>query len=69
MTMLEQNIVWYEREHVLPGGNHRVLTYSPVYSGVDPTMEFRTMDGQFVRISGDVTLWAYLVPPGLNQQC
>jgi hypothetical protein len=36
--------------------NKRVLTFSPSYP-VGDTMRFRLMDGQFVKICKEVTLW------------
>jgi len=48
---------WVHRDTALPEKNQRVLVFSPMYSGVDPAMEYRIMDGQFVKISRDVEYW------------
>ena len=46
-----------------PAPNTRVLAYSPIYEGGDVNMLYRLMDSRFVRISTDVTEWAYIIPP------
>ena len=44
----------------------RVLTYSPAYlDSRDPTMLYRLMDAEFVRISTEVTHWCIPTPPSI----
>jgi len=50
-----------------PKTNRRVLTYSECYAG-KPELAFRIIDGQFVRICPEVTLYFYLQEPGRLQQ-
>ena len=48
---------WIRKDVGLPGEGLRVLTYSPMYKGVDNSMLYRMMDAAFVRISTDVKFW------------
>jgi len=45
-----------------PNRDRRVLTYSEVYKD-SPTLAFRILDGQFVRLCTEVTHYSYLIPP------
>lgn len=55
-------IEWIDKNNRMPNNDERVLTYSPAYDTDDP-MAFRIMDGQFVRISIEVTHWTQLSIP------
>lgn len=56
---------WVMRSDRLPPDGLRVLTYSPIYDvdGGDPTMAYRLMDSQFVRVCSEVEQW--MVPQAL----
>jgi hypothetical protein len=49
-------IPWHPRAEEAPK-TEKVLVFSPCYKAGDP-MRFRAMEGQFVEICKEVTLWA-----------
>lgn len=63
LKRIQDKILWVYKYHALPTGNKRVLTYSPVYEGVDETMVFRVVNAQFVKICTDIEYWTYLEKP------
>ncbi len=65
MEKLEQNIVWYHRDHYLPPDGRRILVMSPKYHHKDP-FKIRLIDSQFFSISSDAEWWAFIDFPKLK---
>ena len=66
VVMLETPMidVWYDSTEFLPPHGIRVLTYSADYKGVDNSMVFRLMGGEFVKISKEAGFWKIPSEPG-----
>jgi len=62
MRYTPNEVTFHKVDDGLPEPGHRVLCYSPGYeaSPQDNSLLWRVMDSQFVRISGEITYWAYL---------
>lgn len=53
---------WIKVSNYLPKEGQRVLTFSPNYPKENP-MRLRMMDGQFLRLCGEVTHWMLVGEP------
>ena len=62
---MKTELIWNEKAKTLPISGRICLVYSPQYKGKVnySQMLIRVMDGQFVRIASDVSLWAYIEEP------